>query len=114
MWINLVCGLVFFLMVPGILFTVPAKSKYVTAAVHAVLFVIAHHFVNAFLRREFGMEEPRLPPKPVPSPTLATLPSGPAQPRISHPESAQLSQNKVQKLTEIQEAQNMENVPAKF
>lgn len=60
MWINLVCGLIFFLLVPGILFTVPTGNKYATAAVHAVLFVIAHHTVNALLKKYFNMEEPSL------------------------------------------------------
>ncbi len=60
MWINLVCGLVFFLCVPGILFTLPVGNKYMIAAAHAVVFVIAHHTVNAVLKAKFGMEEPRL------------------------------------------------------
>ena len=60
MWIDYVCGLVFFLCVPGILFTVPSDNKYITASAHAVIFVIAHHILNAFLKKEFGVEEPRL------------------------------------------------------
>jgi CDP-diglyceride synthetase len=60
MWINLVCAVIFFLLVPGILFTIPTKSKYTTAAAHAVLFVIVHHYVNAYLQKHYGMKEPQL------------------------------------------------------
>ena len=60
MWIDYMCGLVFFLCVPGILFTVPAENKYITTAAHAVIFVIVHHLLNAFLKKEFGLEEPKL------------------------------------------------------
>jgi hypothetical protein len=59
MWINLICGLVFFLCVPGILFTIPVKNVYARTALHAVVFVIAHHTLNAFLKKQFGIEEPR-------------------------------------------------------
>jgi hypothetical protein len=60
MWINFVCAIVFFLCVPGILFTIPLGNKYAIAAAHAVVFVIVHHSVNAFLKAKFGMEEPRM------------------------------------------------------
>jgi len=60
MWINLVCGLVFFLVSPGVLFTIPLKNKYAILAAHAVVFVIVHHVVNALLKKYFDMEEPRL------------------------------------------------------
>ncbi len=60
-WINYICGLVFFLMVPGIIFTVPLENKYYTAAVHAVLFVIVHHSLDAILKKLFNLEEPSLP-----------------------------------------------------
>ena len=59
MWINYICGLVFFLCVPGILFTIPTKSVYLTTALHAVIFVIVHHTLNALLKKHFGIEEPR-------------------------------------------------------
>jgi hypothetical protein len=59
-WINYICGVVFFLMVPGILFTVPLQNKYAVAAVHAVLFVIVHHTLNAVLKKQFGLSEPTL------------------------------------------------------
>ena len=60
MRINYICGLVFFLCVPGILFTFPSDNKYVVAGAHAVVFVIVHHFVNAYLKKHFGMEEPKM------------------------------------------------------
>lgn len=69
MWINLVCGLIFFLLSPGILFTIPPGSKglfmsgqtsVASAAVHAVVFVVVHHLVNAYLKKYYGMEEPSL------------------------------------------------------
>lgn len=60
MLINLVCAIVFFLCVPGILFTIPIQDKYLMTAAHAVVFVIVHHFVNAYLKATFGMEEPRM------------------------------------------------------
>ena len=60
MWINYVCGLVFFLCVPGILFTFPSDNKYITTAAHAVIFVVVHHAVNAYLKKHYGMEEPKL------------------------------------------------------
>lgn len=63
-WINYICGLVFFSMVPGILFTVPLNNKYLIAAVHAVLFVIVHHTLNAFLKKQFNITEPTLPSTP--------------------------------------------------
>jgi hypothetical protein len=106
MWINLVCGLIFFLMVPGIVFTVPSQSKYITAAAHAVLFVIVHHFVNAYLKKHFGMEEPSLP---VNKPTSTEKPV--VKP-LQQKESSQVAVTK--ELTKIQEAQLLENVPANF
>ncbi len=69
MWINLVCGLIFFLLSPGILLTIPPGSKglfmsrqtsIIAAAVHAVVFVIVHHIVNAYLQKYYGMKEPSL------------------------------------------------------
>ncbi len=69
MWINLVCGLIFFLLSPGIVLTIPplsngllfsGQTSVMAAAVHAVLFVIVHHTVNALLKKHFGMEEPKL------------------------------------------------------
>jgi hypothetical protein len=60
MWINLICGVIFFLMVPGVLFTIPTGNKYLTIAAHAVLFVIVHHVVNGLLKKHFNMEEPSL------------------------------------------------------
>jgi general stress protein CsbA len=60
MWINFVCAIVFFLCVPGILFTIPTNNVYLTTALHSVVFVIAHHTVNAYLKKNFGMEEPRM------------------------------------------------------
>jgi hypothetical protein len=59
MWINYICALVLFICVPGILFTLPVGNKYAIAAAHAVVFVILHHTVNAFLKKNFNMEEPR-------------------------------------------------------
>jgi general stress protein CsbA len=58
--INYICGLVFFLCVPGILFTIPTGNKYLTTALHAVVFVIVHHTLNAYLQKHFGLEEPRM------------------------------------------------------
>jgi len=63
MWIDYICGLVFFVCVPGIVFTVPTENKYLTAGVHAVIFVIVHHLLNAVLKKEFGIEEPSLTKK---------------------------------------------------
>jgi len=60
MWINYICALVFFLCVPGILFTIPTDNKYLTTALHAIVFVIVHHTVNANLKKYFGIEEPRV------------------------------------------------------
>jgi len=60
MWINFVCAFIFFLCVPGILFTIKTDNKYLTTALHAIVFVIFHHIVNAYLQREFGMEEPKM------------------------------------------------------
>jgi hypothetical protein len=60
MWINYICGLVFFLCVPGILFTVPTGNVYLSTAIHAVIFVFVHHTLNAFLKKQFEIEEPRL------------------------------------------------------
>ena len=57
------CGLVFFMCVPGILFTVPSENKYITTGAHAVIFVIVHHLLNAFLKKEFGIEEPKFESK---------------------------------------------------
>lgn len=110
MWINLVCGLIFFLMVPGILFTVPSQSKYITAAAHAVLFVIVHHVVNAYLKKHFGMEEPKLqtskPSKPVVTSVSASIPEKKVvivDPRVAE----------TQLLENVQKAQLLENVPKK-
>jgi membrane-associated phospholipid phosphatase len=67
MWINYICGLIFFLLSPGVLLTIPPGSKglfmsrqtsLIAAAVHAVVFVIVHHTVNAYLKNHFGMVEP--------------------------------------------------------
>jgi len=58
-WINLICGIVFFVCVPGIVFTIPAENVYYTTALHAVLFVIIHHTLNDILKTHFGIEEPR-------------------------------------------------------
>lgn len=69
MWINLICGLIFFLLSPGVLLTIPPGSKglfmsgqtsLIAAAVHAVVFVIAHHTVNAYLKKYYDMEEPSM------------------------------------------------------
>lgn len=60
MWINFICGIVFFLCVPGIVFTIPVKNVYLRTALHAVIFVVAHHTLNAFLKKQFGIEEPRM------------------------------------------------------
>ena len=62
-WINYICGLVFFLMVPGIVFTVPLGNKYAITAAHAVLFVIVHHLLNAILKKQFNLTEPTLSSK---------------------------------------------------
>jgi hypothetical protein len=51
-------------MVPGILFTVPLNNKYLIAAVHAILFVIVHHTLNAVLKKQFNITEPTLPSTP--------------------------------------------------
>jgi energy-converting hydrogenase Eha subunit C len=68
-WINLVCGIIFFLLSPGVILTLPPLSKGVfmsgqtsilSAAVHAVIFVIVHHSVNAYLQKHYGMEEPKM------------------------------------------------------
>lgn len=109
MWINLVSGLIFFLMVPGIVFTVPSQSKYITAAAHAVLFVIVHHFVNAYLKKHFGMEEPSLP---VNKPTSASVQPVTGKPVVKPTSTHQVAVTK--ELTEIQKAQLLENVPANF
>lgn len=58
--INLICGIIFFLLVPGILFTIRTGNKYLTTAIHAVLFVIVHHVVNAYLKKHYNMEEPTM------------------------------------------------------
>lgn len=69
MWINLICGLIFFLLSPGVLLTIPPGSRglfmsgqtsLIAAAVHAVVFVIVHHLVNAYLKKYYDMEEPSL------------------------------------------------------
>ena len=108
MWINLVCGLIFFLMVPGIVFTVPSQSKYITAAAHAVLFIIVYHVVNAYLKKYFGMEEPTLSTdtssKPVTTSVTVTTPEKKVV--IVDPNVAE-----TQQLSSIQKAQLLENVP---
>ena len=57
---HLVCGLLFFLLSPGVLLTIPPGSKglfvsgqtsVLAAAVHAVVFVIVGHFVWNYLIR---------------------------------------------------------------
>jgi general stress protein CsbA len=58
-WINLICGVVFFCCVPGILFTIPTENVYLTTGLHAVVFVIVHHTLNDYLKTNFGIEEPR-------------------------------------------------------
>lgn len=110
MWINLVCGLIFFLMVPGILFTVPSQSKYITATAHAVLFVIVHHVINAYLKKHFCMEEPTLPAtkpsKPVVTSVTVTTPEKKVvivDPRVAE----------THVLENVQKAQLLENVPEK-
>ena len=69
MWINLICGLIFFLLSPGVLLTIPPGSRglfmsgqtsLIAAAVHAVVFVIVHHIVNAYLKKYYDMEEPSM------------------------------------------------------
>ena len=65
--INYICGFIFFLLVPGILFRIPTGNKYLTAAIHAVLFVIVHHAVNAYLKKHYNMEEPSMDDLSMPS-----------------------------------------------
>jgi len=110
MWINLVCGLIFFLLVPGIVFTIPSQSKYVTAVAHAVLFVIVHHVVNAYLKKYFGMEEPRLPTdkKPVAESVNVSQQNTTPEKNVV---ATNLKVAETQKLALIQKAQLLENVP---
>jgi CDP-diglyceride synthetase len=67
MWVNYICGIIFFLLSPGVLLTIPPGSKglfmsgqtsILAAAVHAVVFVIVHHSVNSYIKRKYGMVEP--------------------------------------------------------
>ena len=69
MWINFVCAIIFFLLSPGVLLTIPpgsnglfmsGQTSILAAAVHALVFVVVHHSVNAYLKKHYGMEEPRL------------------------------------------------------
>ena len=66
MWVNYICGIIFFLLSPGVLLTIPPGSKglfmsgqtsILSAAVHAVVFVIVHHSVNSYIKRKYGMVE---------------------------------------------------------
>ncbi len=69
MWINFVCAIIFFLLSPGVLLTIPpgsnglfmsGQTSILAAAVHALVFVVVHHVVNAYLKKHYGMEEPRM------------------------------------------------------
>jgi hypothetical protein len=57
------------LLSAGVLLTIPPGSKglfmsrqtsLIAAAVNAIVFVIVHHSVNAYLKRNYGMMEPSL------------------------------------------------------
>jgi len=48
--VSLYAAILFFVLVPGILLTVPRKGgKYVVAAVHALAFGIIYYFTNKIL-----------------------------------------------------------------
>ena len=96
-------------MVPGIVFTIPSQSKYVTAAAHAVLFVIVHHVVNAYLKKHFGMDEPSLSTNKQPVSDSVVVSQ-----QIKPEKKVVIIDPKVtetQQLTSIQKAQLLENVP---
>ena len=102
-------SLLFFLLTPGILVTLPRRgSKVVVALTHAVVFAslyhLTHHAVWQFVSSLDGFKErfanspnmpmlppkpgaPMLPPKPVapmlpPNLRMTTLPSNPAMPNL--------------------------------
>lgn len=67
MWIIFICGILFFILSPGVLLTLPPGSKgvfmsrqtsLIAAAVHAVVFVIVYYSVNTYVKRNYGMIEP--------------------------------------------------------
>jgi hypothetical protein len=53
-------AIVFFVCVPGILFTIPTNSVYLTTALHSVIFVLVHRTVMAHFKKNLGIQEPRM------------------------------------------------------
>lgn len=50
--VSLYAAILFFVLVPGILLTVPRKGgKYVVAAVHALVFALIYHFTHKLVWR---------------------------------------------------------------
>jgi len=63
MWINFILfylsiAIVFFVCVPGILFTIPTNSVYLTTALHSIIFVLVHRTVMAHFKKNLGIKEP--------------------------------------------------------
>ena len=50
--VSLYAAILFFALVPGVLLSIPRKgSKYVVAAVHALVFGLIYHFTHKFVWR---------------------------------------------------------------
>jgi len=58
--LNLYIFILFFLLTPGILVTIPPHgSKYVIATVHALVFTLIFHFTHKWVRNHFYGHEKR-------------------------------------------------------